>query len=170
GSYVWVKVLSGLLNSSESIYVDDYSNVYTTGSFRGNIDFDPGPGTQSYISQGNRDIFILKFDSIGNYLSVITYGRYNSNSYGRDIIVDQYENIYATGKYNKNVDFDHGPNTYILNGSASTTTNSRAAYVTKIHYCPSTYNAIVVNHCGPYTAPSGAIYTSDGIYTDIIPN
>lgn len=170
GNYVWVKVLSGHLNSSESIYVDDYSNVYTTGSFSGNIDFDPGPGTQSYISQGNRDIFILKFDSIGNYLSVITYGRYNSNSYGRDIIVDQYENIYATGKYNKNVDFDHGPNTYILNGSASTTTNSRAAYVTKIHYCPSTYNAIVVNHCGPYTAPSGAIYTSDGIYTDIIPN
>ncbi|MDF1675985.1 MAG: SBBP repeat-containing protein [Vicingaceae bacterium] len=170
GNFVWVKVLSGGSNFGGSIYVDDNLNVYTTGSFYSAVDFNPGPGTQTYISKGGRDIFILKLDAIGNYLSVITYGKFASYSIGKDIIVDQDENIYATGKYNKDIDFDHGPNTYILNGSASTSSSSRAAYVTKIYYCPSTYSSIVVNQCAPYTAPSGAIYTSDGIYTDIIPN
>ena len=39
-----------------------------------------------------------------------------------------------------------------------------------IQLCAETTNSILAVECESYTAPSGAVYTSSGIYTDIIPN
>src|SRR5687768_15250710 len=52
-----------------SMAIDPSGNVYTTGSFRGTVDFDPGSGTHNLTSIGNSaDIFILKLDASGNFV------------------------------------------------------------------------------------------------------
>ncbi len=67
GNLIWAKQISGASwVQSESIFVDAFGEVYTTGYFIGTIDFDPGNGVSNFTSNGGRDIFILKLNSAGN--------------------------------------------------------------------------------------------------------
>ena len=53
---------------SRASVIDNLGNVYTTGSFQGTVDFDPGTGTYELTSVGETDIFISKLDANGNFL------------------------------------------------------------------------------------------------------
>jgi uncharacterized repeat protein (TIGR01451 family) len=58
---VWAKQLGGTGDDEgKSIAVDATGNVYTTGSFIGTADFDPGLGAQNLISAGLGDVFVSK--------------------------------------------------------------------------------------------------------------
>ena len=65
GKFLWAKSMGGTSEDFGSyIAVDGSGNVYTTGWFKGTIDFDPGAGTSNLTSKGNSwDIFISKLDS-----------------------------------------------------------------------------------------------------------
>ncbi|MCX6647718.1 MAG: hypothetical protein NTY09_15360 [bacterium] len=93
------------------LVVDHEGSVYVTGSYYSNCDFDPGPGTDFHNSNGNRDTFISKFDSSGNFQWVRTWD--DSASFGggaQDITCDSDNNIYVSGYFfGNNVDFDPGP-------------------------------------------------------------
>lgn len=57
----WVSQMGGTgFNTGEHVAVDAAGNVYTTGSFWGTVDFDPGPGIVNLTSAGASDIFITK--------------------------------------------------------------------------------------------------------------
>ncbi len=61
GNLLWVKQMGGNdYEAGNSITTDAGGNVYTTGSFYGTADFDPGAGTTNLISAGYDDIFIQK--------------------------------------------------------------------------------------------------------------
>ncbi|MCH8317721.1 MAG: SBBP repeat-containing protein, partial [Bacteroidetes bacterium] len=65
----WAKQFGGAsIDDGVSITVDASGNVYTTGSFEGTADFDPGAATFNMTSAGNWDIFLSKLDSSGNFL------------------------------------------------------------------------------------------------------
>ena len=67
GAFVWAKRIGGSSSDSgQAIALDNTGNVYTTGYFTGNIDFDPGDGTANLTSDIGKDIFISKLDSSGN--------------------------------------------------------------------------------------------------------
>ena len=51
------------LDYGYSITLDSSGNVYTTGSFEGAADFDPGPGIFNLTSAGSGDIFISKLQA-----------------------------------------------------------------------------------------------------------
>ena len=90
-----------------SIAVDSSGNVYTTGSFNGTVDFDPGTGVENLTSAGGSDGFISKLDSSGNYVWAKSLGD-TGFDYVRSIAVDSSGNVYTTGNFNGTVDFDPG--------------------------------------------------------------
>jgi hypothetical protein len=101
------------------IFVDAAGNVFTTGYFRGTVDFDPGPGTLALTSAANsRDIFISKLDSGGNLVWAKAIGGV-SNDMGWGIFADASGNVYTTGDFVGTVDFDPGAATAPLTSLGS---------------------------------------------------
>nr|MBA2250964.1 SBBP repeat-containing protein [Chitinophagaceae bacterium] len=119
GNFIWAKQLGGAADDiGLALAVDASGNVYTTGSFEGTGDFDPGAGNFSMTSSGTDDIFISKLDSSGNFIWAKQLGGPGNGAslYDRvyDIAVDASENVYTTGYFHNVVDFDPGPGTYEL--------------------------------------------------------
>jgi hypothetical protein len=93
----------------KSIVTDAAGNVLIAGTFSGTVDFDPGPGTANLTSLGGSDIFILKLDASRNYLWAIKVGNASTTPQGEDVTAiktDPAGNVYLTGKFSGEVDFD----------------------------------------------------------------
>ncbi len=110
GAYQWTIQITGTtINdaAAEGIVVDGSGNVYITAYVYGSgIDFDPGAGNTNYNTQ-NHDIFIAKYDTLGNYLWSVHAG-YGCNAFAHGIDVDPNGYVYITGTADVNTtcDFD----------------------------------------------------------------
>ncbi|HSH64803.1 MAG TPA: SBBP repeat-containing protein, partial [Bacteroidia bacterium] len=86
-----------------SIAVDNSGNSYVMGTFNGTVDFDPGAGVQNIAGGG---MFCAKYDSLGNYVwafGITTTTSFKSNY---KLVLDASSNVYITGIYTNDVDFD----------------------------------------------------------------
>jgi hypothetical protein len=112
GNLVWVHAFGGVGNDRGLALTTDASgNVYTTGTFIGTIDFDPGVGVLDLSSGGSIfDIFIQKLDTDGNLIWAKVMGGSNWD-FGHAIATDANENVYTTGYFHLTVDFDPGAGT-----------------------------------------------------------
>ncbi|MBK7303784.1 MAG: SBBP repeat-containing protein [Saprospiraceae bacterium] len=117
GNFVWAKLLAKGTSTSQagSVNVDASGNVYTTGTFLGAPDFDPGPGNYNLTTNGLYDIFMSKLDSDGNFLWALQFGESNNDSGGS--ILDPSGNIYTTGYFSGTVDFNPSEETYNLSSA-----------------------------------------------------
>ena len=119
GDFVWAKRMGGSdYDYGYGIAVDGDGNVYTTGSFRGTVDFDPGAGTTNLISAGLDDIFVSKLDSSGSFVWAKRLGGSSADVAG-DIVVDGSGNVYTTGYFGGTADFDPGAGTADLTPAGS---------------------------------------------------
>ena len=120
GNFAWAKALGTTgEDHGNGITVDAAGNVYTTGSFYGTADFDPGPGT-AYLTADYIDVFVNKFDAAGNFVWAKRMGGI-SYDYGYCIAVDGSSNVYITGSFRfTNCDYDPGPGTFYLGTYADT--------------------------------------------------
>jgi gliding motility-associated-like protein len=106
-NFQWVRQISGdPVNIVRASAIDDSGNVYTTGSFHGNVDFDPGPGVYKLSSAGGEDIYILKLSGNGNLVWAIRIGASKGNDYGNSVQLDSLGNIYVSGFSTDSTDFD----------------------------------------------------------------
>lgn len=114
-SLQWVRNIGATTNEqANSVAVDALGNVYTTGSFNGSIDFDPGPGTFSLTSNGFTDLFISKLDASGNFVWAKQIGGAN-NDIAYSIVLDPAANIYITGYFSSlGTDFDPNATTFTM--------------------------------------------------------
>ncbi|MGC6468655.1 MAG: SBBP repeat-containing protein, partial [Chitinophagales bacterium] len=111
GNLIWAKSFGGTsADQGYSIALDASGNVYTTGRFRGTVDFDPGAGLATLTSAGSDDVFIQKLDPLGNLIWAKSFGG-TSADYGYSIAVDASGNVYTTGYFQGTVDFDPGAGT-----------------------------------------------------------
>ncbi len=100
---------------ANAIAVDPQGNMYTTGSFRGEVDFDPGTNTYLLKSLGENDIFIQKSDPAGNLIWAKSIGGTSYDS-GLSIALDD-NNVYVTGFFGETADFNPGDGSYPLSSA-----------------------------------------------------
>ncbi|MFN8253707.1 MAG: gliding motility-associated C-terminal domain-containing protein [Ferruginibacter sp.] len=121
--FKWARVNGGPGNEniSYSITTDPISNIYSTGSFEGTIDFDPGPAVFNLTAGSlNYDIFVSKTDSSGNFIWARQFkgsSLYGGKAYA--VCLDNSNNVYVTGTFQNTVDFD--PGTGVFNLTAGST-------------------------------------------------
>lgn len=108
GNLIWTKQLGTTTDEwALSITLDPDNNVIVTGFFEGTVDFDPGAGVYNLTSGGMEDVFIIKLDLNGNLIWALTFGGiYDARGYS--VIADSFGNLYVTGYFTGNVDFDPG--------------------------------------------------------------
>jgi hypothetical protein len=105
----WARTWGGAgWDEGYGVAVDGSGNAYVTGYFCETVDFDPAAaGVDSHTSNGGDDIFLSKFDSLGNFLWAKTWGG-SGIDIGYDVAVDDSGNVYVTGFFADTVDFDPG--------------------------------------------------------------
>jgi hypothetical protein len=121
GSYLWGFNLGGNLNENGAcLTVDAASNVYLTGSFQNTADFDPGTGTINLTAAtpSVTDVYIAKYNSTGNYQWAFNT-LCNGGGNGVGIDVDGSGNVYVTGNFTGNSDFDPSLVTHNLSSVGS---------------------------------------------------
>lgn len=115
--FTWAKSF-GLRDFWDEVYgmtTDKEGNIYITGNFTGNTDFDPGVGNFYMNASGREDIYILKLDKQGDFLwakqlvnsdPAITSQNFRANA----ITADESGYLYLAGWFKNSVDFDPGTN------------------------------------------------------------
>ncbi len=105
-SLVWARAMGGDYSDiAYAVTTDADGNVYTTGSFRLTVDFDPGVGVYELTAIGNTDIFVSKLDADGNFLWAVNMGGTTSAN-GEAITINSDGNCVITGNFSETVDFD----------------------------------------------------------------
>lgn len=119
-NFEWVKSLGGnQYDYGKSITIDATGNVYTTGTYQGTVDFDPGVGIYTLTSSGSDDAFVSKLDANGNFIWAKSMGGAAANEDADAIAVDASGNVYTTGWFRGPADFDPGIGTYTLGANGA---------------------------------------------------
>lgn len=121
GNYIWAKSIgNNAWQESYTIVVDRNKSIYLSGYYTGTMDFDPGSGTASMSSTAaGPDIFLAKYDSLGNYIWANGIGG-SGYDFGNSLFIDKSGEIYLTGSFSQIVDFDPNPTTSLLTSSSGT--------------------------------------------------
>ena len=124
---------------SRAIALDPNGNVYTTGTFVGAVDFDPGVGVSTLTSTGIKDAFISKLDPTGNFLWAKKLGGADNlvdAAAGISIATDLAGNVIISGNFSGEMDINPDPAT-VLNivsvGSVPGTAGAADGYVLKLN-------------------------------------
>lgn len=131
GSFIWAKQIGGFTGYVEpfSIAIDGNDNIHVTGYFQAISDFDPGPASYTLDASGLHEVFILKLDSSGAFIWAKQFEGFTfSVAYARDIFVQSNGDIYLTGEFSHNLDFDTGPGTYTL-----ASVSGRSTFIVKLN-------------------------------------
>lgn len=153
----WAKQAVGSVSKCKDVIVDASGNVYSTGTFTGVTDFDPGVGTFTMTSaSSNDDVFILKLDASGNFVWAVRMGA-SSSDRCQSLALDASGNVYATGYFSGITDFDPGAGTFTLG-----TTGALTAFIWKLDASGNFVMAKNVGGAGESIAvdATGNIYTT----------
>lgn len=114
GAFQWCKTFGYGDFKTEGITVDNNDNVYLTGSFSLSFTFN----SISHNSMGDKDIFVLKFNNLGQEMWCNTYG---SNSFnfesGKSIALDANGDILVCGYFSGTVNFNPTATAFNLSSS-----------------------------------------------------
>lgn len=103
GNVKWAKTIGGINKDfAEGISVGNNSNIYVSGSFAGQSNFD----SISLSNNGFVEPFVAKYDSLGNIKWAVQMG---GNGAAAGIDVDSVNNIFVTGSFGNTMQFGGNP-------------------------------------------------------------
>jgi hypothetical protein len=121
GNFMWAGRFGiNEMSMSNCITTDNSGNVYTTGYYKGQLDFDPGAGTYILSSPSHNNSYVLKLNGNGQFLWAKQFGDSTNNCASNGIAVDNNNNIYTTGYFYGTKDFDPGAGTFTLTAPGTT--------------------------------------------------
>ncbi len=112
GNYVWAKQMHNTQGYPAAIAVDRHCNVYNTGYYSGNGNFDPSGTYIMPSSAGSADIYISRLDSNGNFVWAKRIGDTTHFDQPYYIATDTVGRLYISGTFSSTVDFDPGSGVY----------------------------------------------------------
>lgn len=118
GNFIWARQFSGTavnsrINSGNTLSINANQDVYITGAFVDEVDFDPGAGTHAFTALGEWDVFVCVLDNAGNYVTAKQMGGPgNDNATGATL--DAGGIFYVTGLFSSSADFDPCPGIHTL--------------------------------------------------------
>jgi hypothetical protein len=119
GHFIWAKTVEDAFpGGANTIATDLLGHVYLAGGYLNATDFDLGPGTNNLSFSGFMDLFIMKLDGLGNFLWALGTGSSDAERIS-GMAISANGNIYATGIFRADVDFDPSPATAYLNVDGS---------------------------------------------------
>ncbi|WES97248.1 T9SS type A sorting domain-containing protein [Chryseobacterium arthrosphaerae] len=112
GNFAWAKQIGSPGNDDKiEKMVIDGQNIYITGYFKGQIDFDPGSSVYQVQSHALGDAFVGKYKlSDGGFQWVRSFAS-NDFAFGYAVDVDETGNVYSAGTFKGTVDFNPDLNT-----------------------------------------------------------
>ncbi len=141
GDLIWGKGFGGNnYDWSTAIKPDNEGNVYVTGYFEGECDFDPNIATHFETAIGEYDAFLAKYDLNGDLLWVNVVGG-TGLDYATSLDIDSDNNIYMTGAFENSVPFGGGEHLTAAGGYAGETDPFFAKYASdgSIYWARSIY-------------------------------
>jgi hypothetical protein len=121
GVFQWVLTWdtpSGVVGVSDLV-LNESGSIHITGSFSGEVDFDPGPSSDIHTSgSAGWDAFLSKYDSTGSYEWTRIWGGGACNgTVGLDVATDDLDNIFIAGIFAGKCEFNpDGGYTYESHG------------------------------------------------------
>lgn len=120
GSPIWTKRFGDAAEERVlSVATDASDNIILTGYFQGTLDFGDGP----LVSQGGKDIFVVKLKPSGEVLWSQSFGDAAFEQRGVSAGADEAGNVIVAGRFEGTVDFGGGP--LVCDGTSN-------AFVTKL--------------------------------------
>lgn len=147
-------------DAGRSVVVDYAGNVYTTGYFRGVVDFDASASTYTLSSPGSvNNVFISKTDALGNFMWAKQMGG-SGNMYGMSIAVGSFGDVYITGYFTGTADFNPGGTSYTLTSAGQTD-----IFIAKVDGNGSFMWAKSIGNTGADRGQSIGVDMMDNVYT-----
>lgn len=115
-NFEWAKaMISNNILEVREMKIDNSGNILISGFYRGALDLDPGTGTATYNANDiSFDMYLAKYDSLGNYLWGWGIGNSNGNDRIFSMVLDSLGNSYLVGEFSDTTDFDPGPGNAIF--------------------------------------------------------
>ncbi len=108
GNLIWSQA-----PGANAICADNEGNVYCAGNFNASTDFDPGPLTQTFTTNGGADSYVQKIDKNGVRLWLKNFGG-TDGDWVYSMAVNNTGAIGIAGAFQETADFDPGPNTFSI--------------------------------------------------------
>ena len=119
-SYRWTRTVGGLgVDVGLGIDISDSGELASVGNYSLTVDFDPGEGVDERTSNGDRDVFVTRYTTDGDYLMTDTFGGLDTET-AFEAAFDPESNLLVCGEFkSENMDFDptSGVDEHSSNGS-----------------------------------------------------
>lgn len=109
GNFIWARQFGGTGgDSGHSLTFDNLDNIYATGVFSNTVEYSTSEGVNNLNSEGGFDVFVLKMDSLGNFLWANQFGGI-SNDLSYSISFDQ-NTLFVAGTFQGTAIFNQNLN------------------------------------------------------------